>query len=62
MSKDTDFCHWQEICLTNTEKNYWIQLKETGLDTAKTASKKVVHKTVKPTRELVGDKTAGKIL
>ena len=27
MLKDMDFCHSGEICLTNTENNYWMLLQ-----------------------------------
>ena len=35
---------------------------KTGLDTAKTISKKLFHKTTKATGELIGNKTAEKIV
>ena len=35
---------------------------KTGLDVAKTASKKIVHKTAEPTGELIGNKIAEKIV
>ena len=34
---------------------------KTGMDTAKTASKRVVHKTAETTGDLIGDKTSDKI-
>ena len=34
---------------------------KTGMDTGKTASKRVVHKTAETTGDLIGDKTSDKI-
>ena len=47
-------------------KKYWKKLLDpatkTELDVAKTASKKVVHKTAEATRKLIGNRTAEKIV
>ena len=43
-------------------KNYCILLRNTGLDTAKTAFKNVVHEIVGATGELIGNKIAEKVV
>ena len=48
-----DFCHFQEVYPTITEKKYWTL---TRLDATKTASKKVVHKRAEAIGELIGNK------
>ena len=58
MSKDMDFCHLQEIYQKNMEINYWILL----LKQDQTAFKKVVHKLVEATYEIIGNKIADKIV
>ena len=52
------FCHLREIYLTNMEKKLLDTAKNTPLDAAKTASKKVIHKTVEATGEVIGNKIA----
>ena len=52
-----DFCHSREIYLTNMGKKLDISTKR-GLDAAKTASKKVIHKTVEVTVEFIHFKIA----
>ena len=57
MLKDMDLYHLQEIFLKNIENSYWTQ----GLDSLKTASKKVVHKAAEATGEFIGNKMADKL-
>ena len=57
MSKDFNFCHLQEIYPTHIENISWLLLK-TGLDTLKTAFKKVVPKSVEATTEIIGKQFA----
>ena len=61
MSKDQDFYHSQKIYPINTGKKYWIPLQKQDQMVAKTVFKNVVHKTVKATSALIGNKIAGKI-
>ena len=49
------FCHLQEISLRIMGKKILDTATKTGLDAAKTGSKRVVHKTVEATGELVGN-------
>ena len=57
-----DFCDLQENYLTDTYRKQLLDtdIKKTGIDAPKTASKKVVHKIVEATRELMGNKIAEK--
>ena len=59
MSKDTEFCHWQNIYPENMGKVV-RHCHKTELDAAKTDSKIVVHKTAETTEELIGNKIAEK--
>ena len=43
-------------------KKIFYSATKTGLDAAKTASKKVVHKTVEATGELIGNKIDEKVV
>ena len=43
------------------KKNQWILQKKTGIDAAKTASKRVVQKTTEATGDLIGNKIADRI-
>ena len=61
MSKDMDFVI-HEKCVRQMSKNVLDTATKTGLDAAKTASKKVVHKAVEATRELIENKMAEKIV
>ena len=61
MSKDLNFCHLQEIYLTNSGKKIIGTATKAGLDVAKPASKKV-YKTAEATEELTGQKMAQKIV
>ena len=56
MLKDMVFCHLQE----NLEISL-VTPTETGIDTAKTDSRKVVQKTADATGDLIGNKIADKI-
>ena len=53
-----DFCHSQLICWTNMEKTLLNTAIEKRLDAAKTAFKKVVHKTDQAIKELIVSKIA----
>ena len=60
MSKDTAFCRLQENLLINMVKKIMDTAAKTGIDAAKTASKKVIKKTAEAT-DLIGNKVADKI-
>ena len=49
------FCHLQEDMVINMVKNWWILQQKTGIDAAKTASKRVVR------GDLIGNKVTDKI-
>ena len=53
-----DFCHSQLICWTNMEKTLLNTAIAKRLDAAKTAFKKVVHKTDQAIKELIVSKIA----
>ena len=55
------FCHLQENLEINREKKIMDTATKTGIDAAKTASKRVVQKTTEATGDLIGNKIAGKI-
>ena len=57
-----DFCHSQEIYLANMEKKLLDIAIKTGLDAAKTAAIKVVHKTAEATGELRGNNITEKVV
>ena len=57
MSKDMGCCHLQEIYPINMEKKLFDTATKTGLDAAKTVSKKAVHKTAEATEKLIGKKS-----
>ena len=59
---DMDFCHFQEIYPLNLRKKLIDTATKTGVDTAKSASKKVVHKIAEATEKLIGNETAEKIV
>ena len=46
----------------NFSSKYRKQLLDTGLDSLKTASRKVVHKAAEATGEFIGNKTADNIV
>ena len=60
MSKDTAFCRLQENLLINMVKKIMDTATKTGIDAAKTASKKVIKKTAEAA-DLIGNKVADKI-
>ena len=49
-----DFCHYRKFYLTNMENNYWIS----GINTLKTAPKKLIHKAPEATGEFLRNKIA----
>ena len=55
------FCQLQENPEINTVKKLMDTATKTGIDPAKTASKRVVQKTAEATGDLIGNKLAGKI-
>ena len=60
MLKDMDFCHLQEN-LVICGKKLMDTATKTGIDTAKTASKRVPQKTGETTGDLIGNEIADKI-
>ena len=56
------FCHLQEIYPTNMKTNIEYCYKNRTRYFKKTASKNVIHKTVKRTSEFMGNKSAKKIV
>ena len=60
MLKDMDFCHLQEIYVTNTENNRCCYKNRTRC--FKTASKNVVHKATEATGEFIGNIITNKIV
>ena len=58
MYKDMTFCHFQENLEINMEKKLMDTATKTGINAAKTASKRVVQKTAEATRDLIGNKIA----
>ena len=61
MYKDMAFCHLQENLEINMEKKLMDTATKTGLDAAKTASKRVVQKPIEATGYFIGNKIADKI-
>ena len=57
-----DFCHLKEIFPTSTEKKLVDAATKTGLNFLKTVTKKVAHKAPEGTGEVIGNKTANKIV
>ena len=55
------FCHLQENLQINTVKKLIDTTTKTGIDAAKTASKRVVQKNAEATGDLTGNKIADKI-
>ena len=60
MLKVMAFCHLQKIC-SKYGKNLVDTATKTGMDAAKTASKRVVQKTAEATGDLIGNKIADEI-
>ena len=56
MLKDMDFCHSQENLEINMIQKLMDTATKTGIDAAKTASKRVIRKTAKATGDLIGKK------
>ena len=56
MLKVMAFCHLQENLLINMEKRLIDTATKTGMDKAKTPSKRVVQKTAKGIGDLIGNK------
>ena len=61
MFNDMVFCHLLENLEINTEKKLMDTATKTGINAAKTASKRVVQKTAEVTGDLIGNKIADKI-
>ena len=61
MFNDMVFCHLLENLEINTEKKLMDTATKTGINAAKTASKRVVQKTAEVTGDLIGKKIADKI-
>ena len=60
MLKDMAFYHLPKKCGDKYGKNLMDTSKKTGMDTAKTASKRVVQKRAEATGGLIGNKIADK--
>ena len=56
MYKAMAFCHLLENLKINMEKKLMDTATKTGIDAAKTASKRVIQKTVEATGDLIGNK------
>ena len=56
-----DFCHLQKKFGNKYGKKLMDAATKTGIDAAKTASKRVVQKTAEATGDLIGNKIADKI-
>ena len=61
MLKVMVFCHLLKILVINMVKKLMDTATKTGVDAAKTASKRVVQKTAEATGDLIGNKIADKI-
>ena len=62
MYKAIGFCHLQKILEINMVKKLMDTATKTGIDAAKTASKRVVKKTAEVTGDLIENKIADKII
>ena len=58
MLKVMVFYHFQENLVTNMVKKLMDTVTKTGIDAAKTASKRVVQKTAEATEDIIGNKIA----
>ena len=58
MLKVMVFYHLQENLVTNMVKKLMDTVNKTGIDAAKTASKRVVQKTAEATEDIIGNKIA----
>ena len=56
-----DFCHLQKKIGNKYGKKLMDTATKTGIDAAKTASKRVVQKTTEATGDLIRNKIAGKV-
>ena len=56
-----DFCYLQENLMINVVKKLMDTATKTGIDAAKTASKRIVRETAGSTGDLRGNKIADKI-
>ena len=54
------FCHLQKYLVINMVKDLMVTATKTGMDPAKTTSKRVVQKTAEATGDLIGNKIADK--
>ena len=61
MYKDMASCHLQKQLEINMEKKLMDTPTKTGLNAAKTASKRVVQQTAEATGDLIGNKIADRI-
>ena len=61
LSKDMDLCLLLEVWVINMERNLLIQLKKSGTDAIKTASKRAIQKTAEAAGDLAGNKIADKM-
>ena len=61
MLKDIAFCHLQENLEISMVVQQMHSATKTGIDAAKTASKRVVEKTAEATEDLYGNKVADEI-
>ena len=62
MLKDIAFCYLKENVVINMVKKLMDTETKTGMDAAKTASKRVVQKTAEATGNLIGNKITDKII
>ena len=61
MLKVMVFCHLLKNVVINMEKKLMDTASKTGIDAAKTTSKRIVQKTTEATGDLIGNKIADKI-
>ena len=54
------FCHLQKYLVINMVKDLMVTATKTGMDPAKTTSKRVVQKTAEATGDIIGNKIADK--
>ena len=62
MLKAMVFCYLEENLVINMVKKLMDTATKTGIDAAKTTSKRVVQKTAEATGDLIGNKIADKLL
>ena len=61
MLTDTAFCHLPKNLLISMVKKVVHTAAKTGINAAKTATKRIVHKPAEPTEDWIGNKIADKI-